>query len=205
MNYNTFTELLKNGLDSNSISMLFFIKEGIDIEENPKITGFLSTLKRKGLVEEGKLTEAGEQLLYGVQEESIRIVKKKDKEDAYMKYMSYFPASDGWSYKNMSFPKTRAIRKNSDKTKDLFAKALAEVGLDKLIKAIIAEVYAKIEDSIRTKQNKMQFFVNTETYLRNKGYSSWMDEEITAQQEIEYLELFKKGVKAKTSTNETFI
>lgn len=197
MNYKTFLSLLNKGLDSNSITVLEFFRDNIEIESNPKIDAIIAALFRKGFItNDGKLTNQGIELLESVNnQEDIKVITRQKKQEDFDKFMAYFPASDGFNYKGNNFPRTRAVKKNNEKVKELFAKAILTTSVDKLINAVVAEVYAKVNDSIKVRQNKMQFFVNTETYLKNNLYDEWKDEEVSKEDFDGYFDLFARKPK----------
>lgn len=203
----TYKEVVSGGL---TLDLLFLLEksiEGSDISSfgEERIAGMIQTLQRKGYINEGlQPTEAGKQLYSSLLEEnkSLKLKRLVKKDDEWQIFLSIYPVNNTFVWKGKKFEGDRGIRKNTEAGKVLFTKILneGEYSVDQLCNAVIAECLQKFESSWKTSENKMKYFVNTESYLRQRGFENFIDEgkELTAEQ----IEAYKAAYNRKTkSTN----
>lgn len=197
MNIPNFYELLNQGYSLDQIYLLLEMKRGVSgFPVSPRVRMIIQFLIRKGLcTEEFTVTMAGEEVIkMMLAKEAVTLVKRSRDEAAsyYARWLKAFPVSDGFSYRGKTFPKTRVLRRNTEKCRELFHKLMreGEYTCDDLCRAIIAESLAKMDNSIRQGENKMSYITNSESYLRQRIFEGFMedgralrDEQITAYYE----------------------
>lgn len=178
-----FSELVRKGY---SLDMVFLLKLLGETDEaypnNPKIDNIIQTMERKGLItEKDELTEEGKSLLSFISstENSPKIPRKKRivTEDVFERWWKAYPSSDTFDYKNKKFKGTRALRVKKDDCKAEIDKILkkGEYTIDELVSALKLESYQKAENSVKTGQNKMSYFQNSLTYLKQGTYDAFVD------------------------------
>jgi hypothetical protein len=177
-----FEEILKKGYSLDIVFMLKALEEGMDMdvlcERSDKILALKDTIVRKGLItEEGKLTLSGMELVeYIIKPSTAKIVKRKPDNDAFMQWWNQFPATDTFSYKGRKFIGSRSLRQAKDVCRTLFDKILLEgdYKAEQLTAALRIEIEQKMENSIRTGNNKLSFMQNSATYLRQRTFESFV-------------------------------
>ena len=177
-----FEEILKKGYSLDIVFLLKAIEEGIDVallcERNIKILTLKDTAIRKGLItEEGKLTLLGVELVeYIGKPSTAKIAKRKPDNDSFTQWWNEFPATDTFSYKGRKFIGSRSLRQAKDDCRIKFDKILLEgdYTAEQLIKALLVEVQQKMENSIKTGNNKLSFMQNSLTYLRQRTFESFI-------------------------------
>lgn len=202
-----FEEIIKKGYNLDIMFLLKMMNTGeLCSMEIAKIASLEQTIIRKGLATiDGKLTPEGEELLkFLSSDEEVKIPKKKRSiapivEDGFVKWWRTYPATDTFKYKGKEFIGTRALRVKKSDCEAKINKILAsgEYKIEELIDALKLEISQKVENSIKTGQNKMSYFQNSLTYLNQATYDP-------------YVELVRAGHKPKedtktVETNETFI
>lgn len=180
------------------------LKDEFDVEEfcddSPKLKGILQSIVRKNLVNEGRVTLEGEELLQFLSSsKGVKLTKKKPNNDDFSKWWSTYPPVDTFSYRGKSFKGSRALRSRKEDCRVKFNKVLStgEYTLDELIEALKLEIEQKAENSYKSGDNKMKYMQNSLTYLNQATYDS-------------YIQLVRQGFKSKkeeekATTNETFI
>ncbi len=120
-----------------------------------------------------------------------KIIKKKVLEEPFLLWWAAYPSTDSFDYKGRHFQGTRSLKAKKDDCKLKLNKILNEgqYTIEELIKALELEVHQKMENSIKTGQNKLSFMQGSITYLNQYTYES-------------YVELVRKGQKVeKTAEN----
>lgn len=189
-------ELIKKGYSLDILYYLELIEKGYEPTEislkSPKLDNIWATMIRKGLVNEGKLTLDGKELLKFLSstEETPKIIKKKTSTDIFDKWWSTYPPTDTFEYNGRKFKGTRALRVKKDDCKAKIHKILntGEYTIDELVEALKLEVEQKAENSYKTGTNKMSYFQNSLTYLNQATYDP-------------FVELVRAGHKAQTKDN----
>lgn len=177
-----FEEIIKQGYGLDVIFILKATEEAIDLaplcERNNKILALKTTAIRKGLItEDDKLTIMGNELLQFIGKPSTaKINKRKPDNDGFTKWWNTFPATDTFSYKGRKFVGSRSLRQAKDVCRTLFDKILLEgdYTTEQLIQALLLEIEQKMENSIKTGNNKLSFMQNSATYLRQRTFESYI-------------------------------
>lgn len=189
-----FYELLNNGFSMDQVYLLSQMKEGTsEFPDIQRVNEILQFLVRKGLcTEKYTITAYGEEFLIMVLSEKIVNISpmKRAPTSFYAQWLRTFPSTDGFSWKGKSFSKTRVLRKNTEKCRELFTKIMAEgeYTVDDMCMSIIAEALAKMELSYKAGENKMAYFINSESYLRQRIFEGFMEDgrKLTQEQIEEY-------------------
>jgi len=200
-------------IESYSLDQIYLLMEmrrGVsDFPQTPRIGALLQSLKRKGLCTESfRVTSAGEELVKFAFSEEMRDIPRVRREDGnsfYTQWLRAFPCTDGFSWRGRTFSKTRTLRKNTEKCRDLFFKILreGEYTAEELCGAIIAESLAKMEDSYRRGENKMSFITNSESYLRQRIFEGFMEDgRALSEAQIESYYTATTSKSRKTETNQ---
>ena len=200
---NNLKELIKTGISLEMVVLLKVIERGDDVEEyvknSSKLENCLTTIIRKSLYHEGKLSLEGVKILEFLSSptEGVKLVKKKPDEEGFNKWWNTYKATDSFTYKGKSFPGSRSLRVKKDDCK-LKLNAILKEGeytTDELISALELEIKQKMENSIKTGQNKLSYMKNSLTYLNQRDFEGFID-------------LIREGYKTKevsTTSNETYI
>jgi len=182
---NHFGELIKRGY---SLDMIFLMKligetdEDYTFSENAKVYNLLQTIKRKGLCSDGYvLTQEGKDLLSFLSstDDKPKIPRKKkvDVTGDFEKWWKVYCGTDSFEYKGKKFKGTRALRVKKDDCKAEIQKILkqGEYTIEELIQALKLEISQKQENSYKTGQNKMSYFQNSLTYLKQHTYEPFIE------------------------------
>lgn len=181
MTFSHFEELLKSGY---SLDMLFFImlvEDGSDVDslcEAPKLKMLYQTVRRKGLLSEtNKVTILGKQLLEFLNEEEVKMPKKKKTDSDFDKWWGVYPGTDTFTYKSQSFTGTRSMRAKKEDCKVKFNSIVGEGEYKptELIAALEYEILQKKENSIKTKVNRLTFMQNSLTYLNQRSFEPFIE------------------------------
>lgn len=197
----SFKELISNSLSLDTVFLLEKVYSGLDISsfEEGRINDMSQTLLRKGYVDkEGKITPAGIELynsiINGTKSVKLKRLVKKDEE--WQLFLALYPVNNTFTWKGRKFEGDRGIRKNTEDGKTLFTKILneGEYTYNDIINAVIAECLAKFESSWKSGENKMKYFVNTESYLRQRGFENYIEEgrELTEEKILLYREAYNR-------------
>lgn len=183
----TFEQLLDIGMDINHLYILEALAEGTDLSlhiNSPKVLGWKQTLLRKGYIDikEG-ITEAGKELLSSVGSGKLSIVKasrklKKEKiVDSFDLWWKAYPGTDQFKYKDISFRGTRSLRVKQDECALKLTVILSkgEYTIEEMIEAIEIEKLQKMEESVRVRQNKMSYFLNSLSYLNQRIFEPYIE------------------------------
>lgn len=200
-----FYKIIEEGYSLDHVYMLIEMKRGVIMASGSKASSLLQFLLRKGLcTEDFTVTKAGEQLIELATTATSVPVKRMSVDD-YTRWIKAFPLSDGFTWRGKTFTKTRTLRKNSEKTRELFRKVIreGEYTTDDLINAIIAESRAKMEDSVKKGENKMSFITNSESYLRQRVFEGFIEDgrKLTEEQIKEYYSAFIPNKKVTESSS----
>lgn len=193
------------------LSMLYLLEkafEGQDIRlfKAGKAINYISTLYRKGYLDDNGITEAGRELYSSliIQDSEVKLKRMESKNEEWKKFLSSYPPNNTFTWRGKTFDGDRGIRKNSKDGESLFTKILndKEYNCDDLCKAVMAEAISKMEQSYKSGENKMRYFINTESWLRQKQYENWVDEgrSLTDTQLEQYQAAYKRGKKAVSKT-----
>lgn len=184
-----FLELLKSGINIDMIFTLEMIERDIDVEyffdDNLQGQGILQSLLRKGYVNESskELTTEGRALLEWTRrapDVKTRLKKKVTvNEDTFDKFWNAYPATDNVVKDNkIIFKGTRALRKGKkEEIKVKLGKILNEgvYTIEDIIRALTFEVKQKVDESIRTRQNKLTYMQNVDTYLNQRTFEAYIE------------------------------
>lgn len=175
-------ELLKKGYDLNIVYYLKLIDEGYDPMEislkSEKLNNIWSSIIRKGLVTECKLSPEGKQLLEFMEgDDTIKIKRKKPPEEPFVKWWNTFPGTDTFEYKGKKFTGTRALKAKKEDCKVKLNKILdeGEYTIDELIEALKLEINQKKENSYKTGSNSLKYMHNSLTYLNQRDFEPFIE------------------------------
>jgi len=190
MNYEKWKQIVDEGYSSDVISFLQFYIEGDVIdEEHPKTKALISLMERKSLLFEGNVTDVGKSLYESCQNNTetpkIKIV------DKFEDWWKIYPPSDAFSYEGRKFDGVQSKRKNKEKCKLLFKKAISE-GLDPnlIIKATEYHIEQAKKLSLKRGTSQLTYISGSEIYLREKLYEPYIE---LCKDEIEEIE-FKSNI-----------
>jgi len=185
MNYNKWKNLSDEGYSSDAVSLLQFIKDEEELDESHmKTSSILSLLSRKQLVNEGKLTVLGQELLDSLDLDELAPIKQKaiSKFDEWWKI---YPGTDAFVYEGQTFSGTQSKRTKKDLCKSHFKKAVNNgISEEDIINATKFHVEQAKKLSLK-KGNQLSFIANSERYLRESMYEP-------------YIELSKNVIKEET-------
>jgi len=186
MNYKKWKAINDDGYSSDAISILQFIKEQEELdEEHLKTQSILSLLERKQLINENKLTLLGEELLNSLELEELVSVKAPKKIEFFDEWWGIYPASDSFTYNGQTFAGTQSKRVKKDLCKAHFKKAVNNgISEQDIIAATTYHIEQAKKLSIK-KGNQLSFIANSERYLRESMYEP-------------YIEISKNQVKEET-------
>lgn len=205
-----FKEVVRVGLSLDMIYIIERVLEGEDVSSftDERISGIIQTLRRKGYISETSLvTESGKALHSSLLEEnkSLKLKKVTAKTEEWQTFLAVYPVNNTFIWKGKKFDGDRGIRKNTDAGKLLFTKILneGEYTVSDLCNAVVAESIQKMESSWKSGENKMKYFVNTESYLRQRGFENFIEEgrELTETQIMSYKEAFNRKSKSINKSN----
>ncbi len=112
--------------------------------------------------------------------------------DAFNVWWKEFPATSKFTYKDMFFSGERVLKANKQVCLKLYAEtskelqkgwSLPQTGDSMLLKALQVQLANIRIESYKTKQNRMQYLKNAETYLRQRAYEAWIGEEMPVGQQ----------------------
>lgn len=171
-------ELIKKGYSLDIIYLLGSIDKEVDIPWG-EYSILKQTLLRKQLIsEEGKITVEGRKLLdYISSPSTVIIVKKRNKNDDFIKWWEIYPSTDTFEYKGRKFRGSRALKAKKKecalKIKEILNEG--EYTIDDLVKALEIEIEQKKEISFKTGQNKMSYMQNSYTYLNQRTFEGFIE------------------------------
>jgi hypothetical protein len=141
-------------------------------------------LIRKGyMTEEREITQQGE-LFYKTilsnpdkAKDVVKAIKEIAKSD-FDTWWSIFPPHDGFNYQGKKFERSRGLRVDKDKCRELFLKMVnsQEYTASQIIQATMADVTTRKNASLRANENKLKYLQNSATYLRQKSFDGFVDE-----------------------------
>ena len=177
-----FKELHLKGYSLDYIYILQLAEKGEDLNnltDSLKIQAIIKAVERRGLLSsEGKLTLDGKKLLAFLNsEEGEKIAKKEPIENEFELFWKAFPPTDNFTYKGIKFAGSRALRINKDGCKTKLRAILneGERSIQEIVSAIEYDVLGKMENSIKTKTNKLSYMQNSLTYLNQRSYDPFID------------------------------
>jgi hypothetical protein len=157
------------------------VENGADVDsfcEAPKLKMLHQTVRRKGLLSDtNKVTILGKQLFEFLNEEEVKMPKKKKTDSDFDKWWGVYPGTDTFTYKSQSFTGTRSMRTKKEECKVKFNSILAEgdYTANELLVALEYEILQKKENSIKTKTNRLTFMQNSLTYLNQRSFESFIE------------------------------
>lgn len=199
---------MNKGVDLAIVYLLEKAYEGVDLWsfEFRRLGAFIATLERKGLTANGKITDEGREFYSSIlnMEEEIILKKVENKNDEWKVFLSFYPPNNNFIWRGKHFEGERGIRKNSKDGEGIFTKILnsKEYTCEDLCRAVVAEAIGKMQESYKSGENKMRYFINTESWLRQKQYENWIDQgrELTEQDIEQYKAAFKRSKKGVKKT-----
>lgn len=181
MTFSHFEELLKSGFTLDMLFFIMLVENGADVDslcEAPKLKMLHQTVRRKGLLSDtNKVTILGKQLFEFLNEEEVKMPKKKKTDSDFDKWWGVYPGTDTFTYKSQSFTGTRSMRAKKEECKVKFNSVLAEgdYTAKELLAALEYEILQKKENSIKTKTNRLTFMQNSLTYLNQRSFEPFIE------------------------------
>jgi len=175
MNYKKWKAINDDGYSSDAISILQFIKEQEELdEEHLKTQSILSLLERKQLINENKLTLLGEELLNSLELEELVSIKKI-KVDKFEDWWKIYPATDGFTMDGKTFMGTQSKRIKKDACKALFKKIVNEgYSEDDIINATKFHMEQAKKLSFKRGVSQISFIGNSFRYLNEKMFEPYI-------------------------------
>lgn len=176
MNYKKWKQISDEGYSSDAISLLQFIKNGEEMDEDHlKTQSILSLLNRKELINDGKLTLLGEELLNNLELEEIAPTKAK-RSDKFEDWWSVYPSTDAFELNGRKFNGMQSKKKDKAKCKGHFDKAVREgIDPDDIIAATKYHIDQAKKMSLKKGESQLTFISGSEIYLRNRVYMPFID------------------------------
>jgi len=181
MTFSHFEELLKSGFTLDMLFFIMLVENGADVDsfcEAPKLKMLHQTVRRKGLLSDtNKVTILGKQLFEFLNEEEVKMPKKKKTDSDFDKWWGVYPGTDTFTYKSQSFTGTRSMRAKKEECKVKFNNIIAEgdYTANELLAALEYEILQKKENSIKTKTNRLTFMQNSLTYLNQRSFEPFIE------------------------------
>lgn len=178
-----FKAINSKGINLDLVFILELLSKGVDIRgsfKSGRINSLLSTLERKGYIKDLEITDSGREfynsLLVEEQEVVVKKVESKDKE--WEEFLSYYPPNTRFIWRGREFLGDRGVKNNTKDGRELFTNILNNSSLssEDLWRSVVAEAIAKMKESYKVGANKMQYFINTESWLRQKRYLNFLEE-----------------------------
>jgi hypothetical protein len=182
----TFEQILQMGISLDLLYILEGFSEGIDVTTNinqAKAASWKQTLLRKGYIDgNNKITVLGEELLKDIEGGKVSVVKKRREKQVLVTtdfelWWKTYPISDTSTYKGRTFKGSRALRTNRDQCILKFSKIMqeGEYKVEEMIDALVLEKTQKMEETLRTGQNKMTYMQNSATYLSQRTFEVFIE------------------------------
>lgn len=175
MNYNKWKQISDQGYSSDAISLLQFIKEEEELdEEHAKTQSILSLLERKQLIVDNKLTVLGQDLLNNLVLEEI--LPKFKKSNKFEDWWRAYPATDSFNLDGRSFLGSQSKRIKKDLCKVQFNKLVNEGFLaEDIIEATKYHIDQAKKLSLKKGTSQLTFVPNSERYLRESLFEPYID------------------------------
>lgn len=163
----------------------------------------LATLERKNYLLNGNLTNEGSLIVdkyFHPEKIDVETAKKELKavkselNSQFLIWWEHYPVGNTWkddeAHGSKLYKGTRGFRTQKDNCEKLYLKALADgYTPQQMLDAIDYEVDEKKKESRRTGQNKLDYMINTHTYLLNRLFVNFI--------EMMKIEGYKPEVKGK--------
>lgn len=198
-----------------SLDILFLlelVKEGVDVKQSfkeGKVNSLISTLERRGYVKEGVITKTGDELYDSLtsEEEGVVVKKMENKDKEWEEFLSYYPPNNRFIWRGRAFSGDRGIKNNTKDGKEIFTNILnnTTISCEELWRAVIAEAVAKMDESYKKGENKMQYFINTTSWLRQQRYLNFLEEgKVLKAEEISaYKQAYNRNKSSRNSSSKT--
>lgn len=184
-----FKEVLSTNLSFGAFFLLDKLVGGnvIDYIQNDKLDLLMKELERKGYIDEvgnptfqGRLLwesiALGQRNVGGIMKAEKKSVVKKIQED-FDRWWAAYPPTDGFEYGGRKFEKSRGLRVDKDKCKELFSKLIvSEYTAEQVIEATKIDVETRKKASLNCGINNLKYFQNSATYLRQKSFDAFIEE-----------------------------
>lgn len=125
-------------------------------------------------------------------EDNIKLVKKKASTSYFDRFWEAFPSTDTFTYNDVKFEGSRALKMDKEKCKLQFNNILNEgdYSAQDIIDAVKYDVLQKKKNSYKTKQNKLQYIQNSLTYLRQRSFEPYIELAKEQTKEIEEPDIY---------------
>jgi hypothetical protein len=186
-----FAQVIELGVPLEALFVMECIIQGTNPAlhiKSQRLGGITQLLTRKNyLSKDGQITPLGRKfydtLRCGGMELEIAVKEIKEQSNtSFEVWWKVFPASDGFEYMGQKFEKTRALRTGESVCRILFEKNATTTSYtaEQIIEATKTHIELVKRHSVKTKQNKLSFINNSQTYLRNRIYEAFVGEKVEA-------------------------
>lgn len=191
-----FEELIKKSYSLDQIYLLRLVEQEFDITDlcknSLKIAAIYQSLIRKGLLtENNNLTVIGKDLLIFMDsKQTTKLIKKKPVSSDFSTWWESYPGTNTFTHANVLFSGSRTLRVNKDVCRREFDNILneGEYTAQEIINATKFDVLQKKEESVKTKNNMLQYMQSSTTYLNQRSFGP-------------YVELIKNGQEIKVTSS----
>jgi hypothetical protein len=207
-----FKSIINKGMSLDILFLLELVKEGVDVKQSfkeGKVNSLISTLERRGYVKEGVITKTGDELYNSLtsEEEGVVVKKMENKDKEWEEFLSYYPPNNRFIWRGRAFSGDRGIKNNTKDGKEIFTNILnnTTISCEELWRAVIAEAVAKMDESYKKGENKMQYFINTTSWLRQQRYLNFLEEgKVLKAEEISaYKQAYNRNKSSRSSSSKT--
>lgn len=176
INRETFKFLKESKLKLEEYIILFVKFYGLDWytygSYMPSSISYLRLQKEKYLDKNKILTDKGKKLFESSFSKEA-LDERIKQEELFEEWWEAYPTTD----KHSTFPVTRRFKTNKIRTKYLYISLLNEgIEHNKMLSAVRNEVASKIKNSTPS-NNELKYMQNPYTYLFNRTFESWVDED----------------------------
>lgn len=175
MQYSKWKQISDEGYSADAISLLLFLKEGEELdEEHPKTKAILNLLERKQLIGEGGLTLLGEEILANLGEE--KVIPKLKKTEFFEEWWKVYPATDSFVWEGRTFSGTQSKRVKKELCKQHFNKQVNEgILAQDIIEATKYHIEQAKKLSLKKGDSQLSYIANSERYIRERMYEPYIE------------------------------
>lgn len=161
------------------LTLLAIKNEEFIATEDVILTGAIQTLLRKGLIDKNnKLTLKGEELVKSINSTEEVQTKKLALYDGFEDWWEIYPATNGFTYKNVRFAGIQSKRIKKSDCKNEFAKLIVSgFTKEQIIEATKVHIETAKELSYKHKlrENQLTFVPNSLRYLKEKCFEPYIN------------------------------
>lgn len=170
-----FHNVIKQKIPLDCIYLLEMIngEEDVNFEE---FLPFLQRLQRKGYIDnQMKMTKYGKDLYESLFQETVAVKPKRiDKNEEFEKWWAIYPTTNDFEINGKHFQGTQKKNIRKDECKKLFTILCNSFKAEDIIKATAYHINMAKELSYKKRDNQLTFIPNSERYLREKYFESYI-------------------------------